>query len=75
MTTTPAQIFLTDTICRFQRNGFETVVIKVANGSFTVAMDDLVQMIGTAFSFTLKVAGDTLSISAGGNEIAALVMA
>ena len=75
MTTTPAQIFLTDTICRFQRNGFETVVIKVANGSFTVAMDDLVQMIGTAFSFTLKVAGDTLSISAGGNEIATLVMA
>lgn len=75
MTTTPGQIFLTDTICRFQRNGFETVVIKVANGSFTVAMDDLVQMIGTAFSFTLKVAGDTLSISAGGNEIATLVMA
>ena len=75
MTTTPAQIFLTDTICRFQRNGFETVVIKVANGSFTVAMDDLVQMIGTAFSFTLKVAGDTLSISAGENEIATLVMA
>jgi hypothetical protein len=74
MTTTPAQIFLTDTICRFQRNGFETVVIKVANGSFTVAMDDLVQMIGTAFSFTLKVSGDTLSIIVNGSDVATLVM-
>ena len=76
MTTTPAQTFLTDTMRHFQKDsGVETVVIRVANGSFTMAMDDLMQTLGTAPSFTLKVAGDTLSITAGGNEIATLVMA
>ena len=74
MTNTQIQTILADTMRRFQRNGFETVVIKVANGSFTVAMDDLIQMIGTAPSFTLKVSGDTLTISVGGNEVATLVM-
>jgi hypothetical protein len=37
-------------------------------------MDDLVQMIGTAFSFTLKVSGDTLSIIVNGSDVATLVM-
>ncbi|MBR4474831.1 MAG: hypothetical protein IKS55_14515 [Oscillospiraceae bacterium] len=74
MTTTSAHTFLTDTIRRFQRNGLESVVIKVANGSFTVAMDDLIQMIGTASSFTLKVSSDTLGIYVNGNDVATLVM-
>ena len=74
MTTTHAQTYLTDTIKRFQRDGMETVVIRVPNGSFTVAMDDLIQMLGTSPSFSLRVNGDTLVISAGGNEVCALVM-
>ena len=74
MTNTRIRTILADTLRRFQKDGFENFVIKVANGSFTVAMDDLIQMIGTAPSFTLKASGDTLTISVGGNEVATLVM-
>ena len=76
MTKTAVQTFLADTLRRFHMyNGFDIAIIKVANGSFTVDMADLLELLGHAPSLTLKVSGDTLAILVDGAEVAMLVMA
>ncbi len=75
MTTTNTETLLTDTLRRFQKtNGIDTVKILVPNGSYTIAMADLLEMLGMQPSLTLVSADSTLEMRAGGVTVATLVM-
>ena len=74
MISTDAQTFLADTIRRFQKDGGVQAIIKAANGSVAVDMDELLEVLGTAPSFSLKISGDTLVILVNGNEAAAFAL-
>ena len=75
MTTTNVAVFLTHTLRTFnRRNAIGTVMIKVANGSFTIAANDLLQLLGSEAACTLLYNGDILEIRVGMETVASLVM-
>ncbi len=75
MTTTNVAAFLTHTLRTFnRRNAIGTVMIKVANGSFTIAANDLLQLLDSEPACTFLVRGDMLEIRVGGETLASLVM-
>ena len=75
MTTTNAATFLTHTLRTFnRRNAIGTVMIKVANGSFTIAANDLLQLLDTEPACTFRVRGDVLEIRIGVGTLVRLMM-
>ncbi len=75
MTTTNVAVFLTHTLRTFnRRNAIGTVMIKVANGSFTIDANELLQLLGSEAACALIVRGDMLEIRIGGETVASLVM-
>ncbi len=75
MTTTSVAVFLTYTLRTFnRRNAISTVMIKVANGSFTIDANELLQLLGSEAACTLLFNGDVLEIRVGCETVASLVM-
>lgn len=75
MTTTSVAVFLTYTLRTFnRRNAIGTVMIKVANGSFTIDANELLQLLGSEAACTLLFNGDVLEIRVGCETVASLVM-
>ena len=75
MTTTNVAVFLTHTLRTFnRRNAIGTVMIKVANGSFTISANDLLQLLGSEAACAFLVRGDMLEIRVGDEHVASLVM-
>ena len=75
MTTTNIAVFLTHTLRTFnRRNAIGTVMIKVANGSFTISANDLLQLLGSEAACAFLVRGDMLEIRVGDEHVASLVM-
>ena len=75
MTVLSDATILTSTLMRFvQRNGVDTFVALTANGSFTVAIDELVELLNGASCFTLVVKGDTMDLYGDWKPITTLSM-
>ena len=63
MTVLSDATILTAALMRFvEKNGVDTFVVLTANGSFTIAIDELIELLDGADCFTIVVKGDTMDL-------------